>query len=194
MNPPRDERSSVDPEDARLVAAVHRGDRAAFAALYDRHAGWMTAVALRHVGDRDAAADVVQDALLHWLGRFPGFVATASVRAYLYPVVRHCALDRLRRDRRPPPDPGRPAEDVNAPDAAAIDLEDAADLDTALGRLPAGQREVLLLHYGDGFQLAEIAAMLEIPLGTVKSRLGLALAALRTNDELRRRYLDFDDS
>ena len=186
-------RSLPDPEDARLVALVRGGDRAAFEELYERHVDWMMAVALRHVGDRAVASDVVQDAVLHWWSRFPGFVLVASVRSYLYPVVRHAALDRLRRDR------GRSRSDLDALGAeadggeavgAGPGLEDVRDLDEALARLAPGQREVLLLHFGDGLSLSEIAAALELPLGTVKSRLGTALAALRGNERLRRRCFD----
>ncbi len=151
-------------------------------------------VAFRLTGDRDCAADVVQDAVLQWLRRFPGFTLTGPMRSYLYPVLRHTAIDLMRRrrrhsmadDRDPWVELGASADP--APDAALTSLADAKDLDDAIARLPAGQREVLILHFGDRMTLAEVAIALEVPLGTVKSRLGLALASLRSNDRLRDRY------
>lgn len=169
-------------EDRRLVDAANRGDRSAFDRLYRRHRAWMMAVALRLTGDPDRAADVMQSALVHWLGRFPGFALTGKLRAYLYPLLRHAAIDQGRRDRR------RPTvsidEEPPSPEAATA-IREAKDLDEAVGRLPVGQREVILLHFGDGMTLAEVAQVLAIPLGTVKSRLGLALATLRSNERLR---------
>ena len=73
--------------DAELVDAANRGDTQAFETLYERHREWLMAVAIRLTGDRDIAADVVQDAVLYWLGRFPGFVLTGSARSYLYPQI-----------------------------------------------------------------------------------------------------------
>lgn len=172
--------------DRALVEAVNEGDGAAFERLYERHRDWMFAVALRLTGDREIAADVVQDAVVHWLGRFPGFVLTGPTRGYLYPIVHHRAIDHLRRRRRE-----GPAVEFEEPaaDAPAV-VPDAKDLESAMARLPLGQREVLALHFGDGLTLVEVSVALAIPLGTVKSRLGLALAALRANDLLRRRYFE----
>lgn len=179
------------PSDRALVERANGGERAAFAVLYERHREWMTAVAYRLTSDPSQAEDVVHAAVLHWLERFPGFVLTAPVRAYLYPVLRHLAIDRARTGRRHASQPLDQAGAAEAADSLSISsavpsLEDARDVDEALGRLPLGQREVLLLHFGDGLTLGQVAAALEVPLGTVKSRLGLALAALRTNDALRR--------
>jgi RNA polymerase sigma-70 factor (ECF subfamily) len=172
--------------DRALVDAMNDGDGAAFERLYERHRDWMFAVALRLTADRELAADVVQDAVLHWLGRFPGFVLTGPTRAYLYPVVQHRAIDLVRRRHR-----AGPAIEFEEPaaDAPAIPT-DVKDLESAVARLPLGQREVLHLHFGDSLTLAEVSVALSIPLGTVKSRLGLALAALRANDLLRRRYFE----
>lgn len=171
-----------------LVEAANQGDARAFERLYERHRDWMMGVAFRLTGDRDGAADVVQDAVLQWLRRFPGFTLTGQVRSYLYPVLRHGSIDLMRRRRR-----HSIAADVDSlgeavGDAPPRSLADATDLDDAIARLPVGQREVLILHFGDRMTLAEVAIALEVPLGTVKSRLGLALASLRSNDRLRDRY------
>lgn len=146
----------------------------------------MLAVALRLTADRELAADAVQDAMLHWLRRFPGFTLSGQVRSYLYPVVRHVAIDLSRRRHRH----SALGDEDRAANAEVPSIADALHLGEAMDCLPVGQREVLLLHFGDGMTLAEVAVALEIPLGTVKSRLGTALASLRSNELLRRRYFE----
>jgi RNA polymerase sigma-70 factor (ECF subfamily) len=175
-------------QDAVLVAAANRGDRAAFERLYLRHREWMMAVAFRLIGEREAAGDIVQDAILAWLRRFPGFTLTGSVRAYLYTIIRHLAIDRARSRGR-----WQSHQDGHEPEIIVTSGvgEPIRALDAAVARLPLGQREVLLLHFGDGLTLVEVAQALEVPVGTVKSRLGLALASLRADERLR---ADFGDS
>jgi RNA polymerase sigma-70 factor (ECF subfamily) len=163
-----------DPSDLELVQRANRGDAAAFEALYRRYRDWVVRLAERHTGSRDDALDVLQDAFAHLFGRFPGFVLTAQLTTYLYPVVRNLALDRVRR-RRPEVDVDTLAETLPAPPAAAPDH----GLARLVAALPAAQREVLLLRYADDRSLAQIADALAIPLGTVKSRLHAALAALK---------------
>src|SRR5690606_37698949 len=90
-----------EPSDRLLVARVNAGDAAAFAELYERHRDWCLAVAMRFVHDADRAADVTQEAFLHWLRRFPPhappFELTAQVRTYLYTIVRSIAVMQHRR-------------------------------------------------------------------------------------------------
>ncbi len=177
--------ADAEPSDGSLVARANRGDRAAFEQLYGRYRDWILAVAYRVTEDRDLAFDVLQEVVVYWLGKFPGFVLAGKVKTFLVPVVRHTALEHLRRRRR-----GQGLELPEAlPDDRPVSLAGVADLESAVARLPPGQREVLLLHFGDGLALAEVAVALEIPLGTVKSRLGLALAALRSDGRLRRAWL-----
>lgn len=162
-----------EPSDLELVQRANRGEVEAFEALYRRHRDWVVGLAERYTGNRDDALDVLQDAFAHLFGRFPGFTLTAQLKTYLYPVVRHLAFDRLRR-RRPEVDVDTLADTLPAPPAVAD-----GDLTRLLALLPAGQREVLMLRYADDLSLAQIAAALDIPLGTVKSRLHGALAALK---------------
>jgi RNA polymerase sigma-70 factor (ECF subfamily) len=162
-----------DPSDLELVQRANRGEVEAFEALYRRYRDWVVGLAERYTGNRDDALDVMQDAFAHLFGRFPGFALTAQMKTYLYPVVRHLAFDRLRR-RRPEVDVDTLADTLPAPPAVAD-----GDLTRLLALLPAAQREVLMLRYADDLSLAQIAAALDIPLGTVKSRLHGALAALK---------------
>jgi RNA polymerase sigma-70 factor (ECF subfamily) len=160
--------------DLELVRRANGGDGDAFEALYRRHRDWVLRLAERYTGNRDDALDVLQDAFAHLFGRFPGFALTAELKTFLYPVVRHLALDRLRR-RRPTVDVATLADTLPAPPVTAAD----GDLARLVAALPATQREVLALRYADDLSLNQIADALGVPLGTVKSRLHAALCALR---------------
>ncbi|MFO1078990.1 MAG: RNA polymerase sigma factor [Planctomycetota bacterium] len=162
-----------DPSDLELVARANRGEVDAFEALYRRYRDWVVALAERYTGNRDDALDVLQDAFAYFFCRFPGFVLTAQLKTFLYPVVRNLALDRVRR-RRPEVDVDALADILPAPPVSA-----AGDLGRLLAAMPAAQREVLLLRFADDLSLAQIGEALELPVGTVKSRLHAALSALK---------------
>jgi RNA polymerase sigma-70 factor (ECF subfamily) len=163
--------------DASLIARANRGDAAAFEALYRRYRDWVLQLAYRVSGDRDDALDVLQETFEYLFGKFPGFTLRAELKTFLYPVVRHRCLDRLRR-RRPTVDIDSLVDTLPAAPAA-----DSGDLQRLVQDLPAAQREVLLLRFIDDFSLAQIATALDIPLGTVKSRLHNALRAMRKKTE-----------
>ncbi|MDX2166936.1 MAG: RNA polymerase sigma factor [Deltaproteobacteria bacterium] len=171
-------------DDAELVARANRGDAAAFEALYRRHRDWVLALAERWTGNRDDALDVLQDVFAQFFGRFPGFVLTAQLKTYLYPAVRHLALDRIRR-RRPTVDVDTLADTLPAPPPSGT----GSDLHRLIAALSPAHREVLLLRYADDLSLPQIAAALGVPLGTVKSRLHHALSVLKA-----RRSTDAHDS
>ena len=162
-----------EPSDLDLVARANRGEVEAFEALYRRYRDWVVALAERHTGNRDDALDVLQDAFAHLFGRFPGFVLTAQMKTFLYPVVRNLSLDRVRR-RRPEIDVDTLADTLPAPPTAGV-----SDLGRLLEAMPAMQREVLLLRYADDLSLAQIGEALGVPVGTVKSRLHAALEGLK---------------
>ena len=172
----------MDPTDQELVSRANAGDAAAFDQLYRRHRDWVLALALRFTGDSDRAQDVMQDVFLYLLGKFPGLVLTCELRTLLYPATRNLAIQRLRRDRRELLD-----DDVIGalPAATPGRSADAEVLARALAPLPPAQREVLLLRFVADLPLQEIAVALAIPLGTVKSRLHIALDRLRQDPALR---------
>lgn len=168
-----------DPDsDQALIARANRGDALAFEQLYLRYRDWVVEVAYRFVGDRDDALDVLQDTFAYLFGRFPGFTLTAQLTTFLYPVIKHRCLDRIRK-RRPTVDIDDLEEILPAPPAAAP----AGDVHRRLHTLPAQQREVLLLRFVDDLSLQQIADALDVPLGTVKSRLHHALQALKKSAE-----------
>jgi len=172
-------------DDAALVARVASGDVDALAGLYDRHAAPMLGLAVRVLGDRRDAEDLLHDVFLEVWRRSASYdPRRASVRTWLLVKVRSRAIDRLRSlavARR-----HGLGEDFAADDVAAVD----ADLDVlrhvdrswaleALGSLPTAQREVARMMYLDGLSCTEIAERCGVPVGTVKSRLARALALLR---------------
>jgi RNA polymerase sigma-70 factor, ECF subfamily len=169
--------------DLELVAAINRGDAAAFDVLYFRHRDWVAGLAFRLTGDSDAALDVLQETFLYLLRKFPGFRLTANLKTFLYPAVRNLSIAARRKARRyQANEAGQQAlEQAAAPEPAPM----TNDLEVILGSLPEEQREVLLLRFVDGLSLSEIAVAMSIPLGTVKSRLHNALHTLREDPRTR---------
>jgi RNA polymerase sigma-70 factor (ECF subfamily) len=163
-----------DLSDQALIERANRGDDDAFAALYQRHRDWVAALAYRFTGNRDDALDVLQDVFAYFFAKFPGFELTASLKTFLYPTTKHICLTKLRQ-RRPNVDIDTVAEELVATASSPL----RGDLDRALRAVPPLQREILLLRFADDLSLQQIAAALEIPLGTAKSRLHNALEAMR---------------
>jgi RNA polymerase sigma-70 factor (ECF subfamily) len=172
--------------DEDLLTLVERGDADAFEVIYDRHARVAFSLAFRLLGDRQAAEDLVQDALLAvWRGAGTYTSARGSVRTWLLSIVHNRGVDRLRtlaamarrQDALEQAELRRPDE----PDAEALGIGQAlaGSVRRELGALPSEQSEVLKLAYYGGFTHHEIAEMLQLPLGTVKSRMRLGLERLR---------------
>jgi RNA polymerase sigma-70 factor, ECF subfamily len=182
------EHIEASPSDVALVAAINRGDAAAFETLYFRHRDWVAGLAYRFTGDSDAALDVMQETFLYLLRKFPGFHLTANLKTFLYPAVRNLSISARRKTARYQAMPAQLEQLEHAP-APPAPTADADDLQVVLAALPEAQREVLLLRFMDGLSLAEIGAAMDIPLGTVKSRLHNALQTLR-QDERTRSFFD----
>jgi RNA polymerase sigma-70 factor (ECF subfamily) len=163
-----------EPTDAGLVEAIRAGDPLAFETLYRRYREWVVSLAFRFCGNREDSLDVLQDTFAYILKKLPDLELRSQMKTFLYPAVKHLALSRKKAARRVvlleevPDSPAREEKPGEMPEMPEM-----------LGGLPEGQREVLWLRFADGLDLKEIAAALEIPLGTVKSRLHNALEALR---------------
>jgi len=175
-----------DPRDDRaLVDAANRGDPAAFEALYNRYRDWVVRLAYRFTANRHDALDVLQDTFAYVLSKLPDLRLTARMTTFLYPVVKNLSLALLRKSRRyVSADEVLRQRAARPPDGIEASR---AELAAALAVLPPGQLEVVLMRFVDAMSLQEIARGLDIPLGTVKSRLHNALKTLR-NDERTRRY------
>src|SRR5690606_33287129 len=160
----------------------------AFAVLYRRHRDFVLRVALRFVAERELAHDALQETFTYLLRQFPptgrGLTLTARLTTYLYPIAKNFALTSARKSRRYTHADDEliealPDADERTPEKAADTSSDA--LDRALACLSPERREVLTLRFVDDLSLEEIAGALDIPLGTVQSRLHLAIKALRND-------------
>jgi RNA polymerase sigma-70 factor (ECF subfamily) len=169
---------------ADLIARVARHqDRAAFAVLFGHFAPRVKAYLMRLGADDGSAQELAQEVMLALWRRAASFnPALASVGTWVFTIARNKRIDRLRRERRPEIDPDDPAL---APDPAigadvALDSAQTGDrLRTAIANLPEEQAALLRMAYFEDKSHSTIAAETRLPLGTVKSRIRLALGRLR---------------
>ena len=175
--------ASRDPacDDAGLLGRIGQGDEDAMASFYREHGRVVFAQVLLVVGERALAEEVVQDTMLAvWRGA-GSFRGESSVRSWVIAIARRQTRDRLRGRRlrvvddafladQPGPAPG--------PEVMALDRAELAEVRGAIRELVPAHREVLGLAFGTGLSLPEVAGVLEIPVGTVKSRLTAARTAL----------------
>jgi RNA polymerase sigma-70 factor (ECF subfamily) len=180
-----DEPISVTSPDEQVVALLAQADPEAIDMLYERYGRLAYSLAFRVLGDGGAAEDVVQEAFLSVWRRSSTFEPSrGSVRTWLCSIVHHRALDRLRgRSGRARFDL---ALDRATTEAAVTDtwevVANALERDqirTALGDLPAEQRQTIELAYYGGYSQSEISDLMRVPLGTVKGRTRMALRKLR---------------
>jgi RNA polymerase sigma-70 factor, ECF subfamily len=162
--------SAAPPSDAELLAAHRAGDADAFGQLAERHSRELWAIALRTLGDPDDAADAVQEALVSAYRRASTFRGDAAVRTWLRRIVVNACIDRIRHERvrRTVPWPERDLPS-RRPDPA-VELVTRLAVGEALAMVPVEQRVAVVLVDVQGYPVAEAAAILEIPVGTVKSR------------------------
>jgi len=168
-------------DDAALLRRIGRGDEDAMAAFYREHGRVVLAQVLLVTGERALAEEIVQDTMLAvWRGA-GSFRGESSARSWVIAIARRQTRDRLRGRRlrvvddayladQPGPEPG--------PEVMALDRAELAEVTAAIRELTASHREVLGLVFGSGLSLPEVADVLGIPVGTVKSRLTAARTAL----------------
>jgi RNA polymerase sigma-70 factor (ECF subfamily) len=162
--------------DAGLLRAHVEGDPQAFAELVRRHRDRLWAVALRTVGDREEAADAVQDALLAAHRNAARFRGESAVTTWLHRIVVNACLDRIRRRQAHPTVPlpdGSRSDDRSSgvePAAPIHDHDTALVVREALAALPPDQRAAIVLVDVQGYPVAEAAEMLGVAEGTIKSR------------------------
>lgn len=182
--------SEQDAEDRALLAAAARGDGAAFGRLVARHRDRLWAVALRTLGNREEAADALQDALLSAYQKSGTYRGEAKVTTWLHRVVVNACLDRARRAAVRQTVPLSEAASEPADPRDAVDEHDTAlVLRAALDALPRDQKAALVLVDLSGLTVQEAARVLDVAEGTVKSRcargrarLAVALGVLRNPD------------
>jgi RNA polymerase sigma-70 factor (ECF subfamily) len=177
------------PDDAELVQRMADGDVEALEELYSRYSRAVYSFAVRIVGDGLVAEEILQEAFLRaWqqAGRFE--LARGSFASWLLSITHNRAIDELRKRQRRP----RRSDAVDITDVLrgevdeSADVEEAAELDdlrlrirAAMDQLPESQQRVIELAYFEGLTQREIAALLNEPLGTVKTRMRLAMQKLK---------------
>jgi RNA polymerase sigma-70 factor, ECF subfamily len=162
-------------DDAALLRAHAAGDTRAFGEIVRRHRDRLWAVALRTLGDREEAADALQDALLSAYRAADRFRGDSAVTTWLHRIVVNACLDRIRRRQARPTVP-LPETDITP--APAVDRDTAMVVRDALAQLPAEQRAALVLVDVQGYPVAEAAEILGVPEGTIKSRCARGRARL----------------
>ena len=176
-------------DDDEWMALARGGRPGAFDELVRRHQASVLGVAYRFLGHRDAAEDVAQAAFVEVYRRLPDYRPQGKFRAYLHRIVlNQCRMaartrgirDRLHQRLAAPADPAPPAL---LPDEAILARERQREVERALSTLSDKLRAVVALHFSAELSHAEIAEVLGIRVGTVKSRLSSALVKLRAQLE-----------
>lgn len=185
----------ADATDADLMAHLAAGNTAAMDLLYDRYNRPVYSFAYRMLGQRELAEELLQEVFLRAWRRASRFSdARGSLISWLLSITHNMAIDELRKQQRRP----RKAESEE-PDALMGSLQDAAEpvedqaiqtdrrmqVLAALAELPDNQREVLELGYFSGLTQREISEKLDIPLGTIKTRMRLALRKLQDSVDIQ---------
>lgn len=168
--------------DEALAEKARAGDLRAFGDLVRRHQNGVFRFVSRMIGSRDEAMDLTQDSFLKAWQALPGWRPEARFRTWLFRIARNASVDVLRRrglaefvpiDLAPEVAGGEPT-----PEARLETVQSLGQLEAALRRLPTDQREILLLREIEELSYAEIASVLDLAEGTVKSRIARARAAL----------------
>ncbi len=187
-------KAEADPaRDAELVARARDGDRAAFDELVLRHEDRVFNMALRMLGNADDALDLAQEVFLSAYRALHGFEGKALFSTWLYRVTVNRCRDEMRRratvkHTRPRPlEAGRASDDLPldpparaaSPADAVVARESHALVAAAVAALPDDAREALVLRDVEGLAYEEIAEILDVPVGTVRSRLHRARSLVR---------------
>ena len=167
---------------ACIVSIAERGDRDAFARLFSHFAPRVKSYLMRLGAPPEAAEELAQETLLTVWRRAAGFDPTrAAASTWIFTIARNLRIDLSRRESRivTPDDPSQHDPGPTAPDDALSSVEDEDRISRAMATLPSEQAQVITLAFFADKPHSEIARDLGLPLGTVKSRLRLAMGRLR---------------
>jgi RNA polymerase sigma-70 factor (ECF subfamily) len=177
----------VETNETQLIQQARQGNTEAFAALITLHERFVYNLALRTLGNADDAADMAQEAFVRAWQALPTFRADAQFRTWLYRIVLNLCINRMPRLRRELnaltqdelADLSEPASTSPGPLTQLEYQEQRAFLHREIERLPEQYRLLISLRYQHELSYEEIAAMLSLPIGTVKTGLFRAKARLR---------------
>ena len=180
----------TDETDKELVTRVRRGDRTAFELLFGRYQHKIRSLIARHVRDPQEVEDVAQEAFIKAFRALPRFRGESAFYTWLYRIAINTAHNhQMAKSRRPPGvdidvedahfmDGGDRLVENESPDAAASRDELAEAIDQAIAALPDNLRSALALREFEGLSYEQIAAIMECPVGTVRSRIFRAREAV----------------
>jgi RNA polymerase sigma-70 factor (ECF subfamily) len=173
-------------DDAQLVAATLAGDKSAYGRLVERYQDRLTNAVTRFLGSREDARDVVQDAFVQAYLKLDSFRGASAFYTWLYRIAFNLAMSHARRCRAMYSLDGahdgqgsEPMDHAEGPDGAVLRGERATLVHAALMKLDDEFRQVVVLRELDGSSYEEIAEILSVPIGTVRSRLFRARMQLR---------------
>lgn len=174
--------------EAALLVRIGGGDREAFAAMFARYAPRVKSYLMRLGAAGAIADDLAQEAMLSVWRRAASYdPAKAKPSTWMFVIARNAWIDRLRREKvelaYAVANPASEISDEEAPDEAVVRADDETRIAAALSLLPEEQQQVVRLSFFEDRPHSEIAETLALPLGTVKSRLRLALIKLRAHWE-----------
>lgn len=161
-------------DDTELLRRVGAGDRAALRALYERHSDSLHKFLRYRLRDPFEAGDLVQEVFLEIWRTAARFEGRSAPRTWIFGIARNKAVDRMRRGLREvtAPDPGAEIVDESPdPEAIAAAASDAARLRACIAKLSDAHRSVIHLAYHEELPYGEIAAIEDVPVGTVKTRI-----------------------
>ncbi len=165
-----------------LTAVAEERDRQAFATLFNHFAPRIKGYLMRSGASLSQAEDIAQETMVSvWRKAHLYDRRKASASTWLFTIARNQRIDNIRREKRPEPDPTDPSfapDPVALPDSELSAIQDSAAIRRALKQLPEAQREVVILSFYDDLSHSTIADRLQMPIGTVKSRIRLALKRL----------------
>lgn len=180
-----------------LVDRCRRHDAEAFGKLVDAYQNRVYGFVRRMVPNPEEASDITQEVFIRAFQSFGRFDGRSSVRTWLFRIAHNLCIDRARRHHRAPSEVGLvdpvEGEEIDVADARwqperiVMDEELMEVVETAIGTMSEKLRSVLLLHDKEDMAYEEIADMLDLPIGTIKSRLFLARQHLQN---ALRRYME----
>jgi RNA polymerase sigma-70 factor (ECF subfamily) len=182
--PPPQAARDIDDWNGLLADVAERGDRAAFELLFCHFAPRVKSYLMRIGSPADLAEDLAQEAMLKvWRKARLYDPAKSSASTWIFTIARNLRIDAARRAARPQPEEGDPDFTPQAAPQADETVERSqrdVQIRHAFENLPKAQYDVVALHFLEDATHSEIASRLRLPLGTVKSRLRLALEKIRT--------------
>ena len=188
----------MDFDERTLIDRASGGDPEAFNRLMEQHERRMYAVALRMCANREDAQDCLQEAMLRVYRAIGGFKGESSFSTWVYRITMNTCLDELRRRKNKQStslddllDEGwAPADDRSSPERQAVRAETARTLHQTIRELPEDMRAAVVLRDIQGYSYEEIAQILDINVGTIKSRISRGREKLR--EKLRKKAELFD--